>query len=160
EQSRIVEIQDTVRSDREQAAATADRPVVIWEGHTTGAPSTRYHLRDPMIGRTIAHYRVIERLGGGGMGVVYAADDERLGRRVALKFLPRERSADPLAVERFQREARAASALAHPNICTIHDIGSIDDADGVHHYIVMELLDGRNLKQVIDGRPLAIDTIL
>jgi tetratricopeptide (TPR) repeat protein/TolB-like protein/predicted Ser/Thr protein kinase len=113
-----------------------------------------------MIGRTIAHYRVVERLGGGGMGVVYAADDEHLQRHVALKFLPRDLSADPLAVERFQREARAASALAHPNICTIHDIGSIDEADGVHHYIVMELLDGRNLKQVIDGRPLAIDTIL
>jgi serine/threonine protein kinase/tetratricopeptide (TPR) repeat protein/TolB-like protein len=113
-----------------------------------------------MIGRTIAHYRVVERLGGGGMGVVYAAEDEHLHRRVALKFLPRDMSADPLAVERFQREARAASALAHPNICTIHDIGSIDEEDGVHHYIVMELLDGRNLKQVIDGKPLAVDTIL
>src|SRR5215213_10827750 len=104
-----------------------------------------------MIGRTVAHYRIVERVGGGGMGVVYAADDEHLHRRVALKFLPRELSADPLAVERFQREARAASALAHSNICTIHDIGSIEEADGVHHYIVMELLDGQNLKHRING---------
>jgi eukaryotic-like serine/threonine-protein kinase len=113
-----------------------------------------------MVGRTISHYRIVERLGGGGMGVVFAADDERLGRRVALKFLPRELSSDPHAVERFQREARAASALTHPNICTIHDIGATEDAEGLQHYIVMEMLEGENLRQVIGGKPLPIDTVL
>jgi serine/threonine protein kinase/tetratricopeptide (TPR) repeat protein/TolB-like protein len=113
-----------------------------------------------MVGRTISHYRIVERLGGGGMGVVYAADDERLGRRVALKFLPRELSSDPHAVERFQREGRAASALTHPHICTIHDIGATEDAEGLQHYIVMEMLEGENLKQLIGGKPLPIDTVL
>jgi serine/threonine protein kinase/tetratricopeptide (TPR) repeat protein/TolB-like protein len=94
------------------------------------------------------------------MGVVYAADDERLGRRVALKFLPRELSADPQAVERFQREARAASALNHAHICTIHDIGATEDAEGPQHYIVMEMLEGQNLKRLIGGKPLPIETVL
>ena len=111
---------------------------------------------ETLVGKSILHYTIVNKLGAGGMGVVYEAEDSRLGRHVALKFLPRELEQDPNALERFKQEARAASALNHPNICTIY---AIEECDG-QHFIAMELLEGQSLDQKIDGHPLPLDKLL
>jgi serine/threonine protein kinase len=109
-----------------------------------------------MIGETVTHYKILEKIGEGGMGVVYRASDTRLGRQVAVKFLSAKLSTDPSALDRFQREARAASALNHPHICALYDIGKHNDVP----FLVMELLDGSTLRRRIGGTPLPLDTLL
>src|SRR5689334_1183336 len=107
-------------------------------------------------GEHVSHYRILERLGSGGMGVVYEAEDVTLGRHVALKFLPEQLESDDAALERLRREARAASSLNHPNICTIHEIGT----DGNRHFIAMELLEGHTLAGVISAKPVPLEKVI
>jgi eukaryotic-like serine/threonine-protein kinase len=153
-----LELEQEVRSlikSHQQAGSFLEQPAIEVAARAIANQPARQEA-DPVIGQTISHYRVLRLLGSGGMGVVYEAEDLHLHRHVALKFLPDDIPADAAAIRRFQREAQAASALNHPNICTIYDV---DTAEG-RPFIAMELLEGKTLRHVIDGKPVELDTLL